>query len=155
MTWEDGLVRFWQERHGSLEREMEEIKWLLTKMYAGVRKIHKNPRVNNNRTSLSLAGAVAFGERLQSLPKQPSRAGTRGDKYCHLCLFPSFSFLLPVLLDDRNGPQKAQAKSSLRRVLLEHRSGFKVEECGSGGTNGEYPDGGKNLQVMKSGLYCP
>lgn len=126
-------------------------------MQAGVRKIHKNPRVNNNRTSLFLAGAVAFGESLQSLPKQPSRAGTRGDKYCHLCLFPPFSFLLPVLLDDPNGPQKAQSqeKQSEESRLLEHRSGCKVEECGSGGTNGEYPDGGKNLQVMKSGLYCP
>lgn len=47
-------------------------------------------------------------------------------------------------------PRKHRAKrSSLRRVLLEHRSGCKVEECGSGGTNGEYPDGGKSSSYEK------
>lgn len=82
-------------------------------MWAGVREICKYLRVRAEshyppsyrkgppERSCGLWGKVAITAKAAQEGRSP------GDKYCHLCLFPPFSFLLAIPLDDPNGPQKA------------------------------------------------
>lgn len=94
-------------------------------------------------------GAMAFGERLQSLPKQPGRAGAKGIN-TPVYPLPSVSCRPSHWMTPVNPREQGSRRCCLRRVASWGTELDEEGESGSDGANGDYPARRENLQVMKN-----